>query len=93
MPKSYMAWKKNLRALMAEWWSVPPLENVPAIRLTFFGPARGDLDNLMGAVLDSGNGVIWIDDRVSVIEAIEGRFVKAKKSDSAIHLCMKWNRP
>jgi hypothetical protein len=38
-------------AILAEWWTVPPLEQVNCLVLVFRGPARGDLDNLAGAVL------------------------------------------
>lgn len=90
MPKAYMSWKEALRSLMAEWWTIPPLEKVSCLVLTFSGPARGDLDNMAGAVLDSGNGLIWVDDRVSVIPCIASRWNKCKQADSSIYMKVVW---
>lgn len=78
MPASYMAWKKTVRALLGEWWTIPPLTDVRCLVLSFRGPARGDLDNLAGAVLDAGNGLVWADDRVGVMPTLALRFTKAK---------------
>ena len=93
MPPAYMKWKSNLRGLMGEWWTMPPLECVNTLILTFTGPARGDLDNLAGAVLDSGNQLIWIDDRVSVISAIDLGWEKSKPADSSIYMKILWEDP
>jgi len=49
-------------------------------------PARADLDNLMGAILDCGNQLVWRDDRVSVISKIVGEHKKAKEKDSTIEI-------
>jgi Holliday junction resolvase RusA-like endonuclease len=93
MPQAYMKWKSNLRGLMGEWWTIPPLENVSALILTFSGPARGDLDNLAGAVLDSGNDLIWTDDRVNVVHAIAARWKHCKPADSSIYMKIIWEDP
>ena len=90
MPKEYMKWKKDLRALMAEWWTDPPLEHVERIDLIFKGPARHDLDNLMGAVLDAGNDLIWCSDRCNVIPNLFGSWTKTKPADSSIYLRVRW---
>ena len=90
MPKAYMQWKATVRALMSEWWAVPPLEKVACLVLHFKGPARGDLDNLAGAVLDSGSGLIWTDDRVSVMPTMALRYVKAPVADSSIYMKVIW---
>lgn len=37
MPKAYMDWKANVRAILGEWWTVPPLEKVSALVLVFRG--------------------------------------------------------
>lgn len=90
MPTAYKQWKSNLRGLMGEWWTMPPLESVNALVFTFSGPARGDLDNLAGAVLDAGNGLIWVDDRVLVVPAIAARWKRAKKAESSIFMKIFW---
>lgn len=86
MPAAYKKWKADVRAQLAEWWVDPPLETVNVLSLRFAGPARADLDNLMGAVLDCGNQLVWRDDRVSVISKIVGEHKKAKQKDSTIEI-------
>ena len=86
MPAKYKKWKAEVRAQLAEWWTEPPLEKVKIVTLKFKGPARADLDNLMGAILDTGNGLIWKDDRLSIISKLYGEFEKAKEADSQIEL-------
>lgn len=90
MPASYMAWKKTVRALLSEWWTVPPLTDVRCLVLSFRGPARGDLDNMAGAVLDAGNGLVWQDDRVGVMPTLALRFVRAPLKDSSIYIKVIW---
>lgn len=91
MPPAYKKWKAAVRAQLAEWWVAEPLEEVLSIRMDFQGPARSDLDNLLGAVLDCGNELVWKDDRVSVIKSIVGTHEKAKESDQQIKLTL-WYR-
>ncbi len=86
MPAKYKKWKAEVRAQLAEWWTDPPLEEVQIVAIKFMGPARADLDNLMGAVLDCGNKLIWDDDRVSIISRLYGEFKKTKESNSQIQL-------
>jgi Holliday junction resolvase RusA-like endonuclease len=86
MPAAYKKWKADVRAQLAEWWVEPPLETVNVLSLRFAGPARADLDNLMGAILDCGNQLVWRDDRVSVISKIVGEHKKAKEKDSTIEI-------
>lgn len=86
MPKDYMEWKADLTAQMKEWWTAPPLEKVKQVTLHFGGPARHDGDNLCGAVLDAGLGVIWKDDRVSILPHGVWIWNKTKPKDSYIHL-------
>lgn len=90
MPAKYKKWKAEVRAQLAEWWTDPPLDRVEMVILKFRGPARADLDNLMGAILDAGNQLIWKDDRVSVISKLYGQFEKAKEADSQIELTLRF---
>ena len=90
MPKAYMDWKANVRSILAEWWTIPPLPRVSCLCLVFRGPARGDLDNLAGAVLDAGNGLIWSDDRVGVMPVMALRWTKSSRTDQSIYLKVIW---
>lgn len=90
MPKEYMQWKKDLRALMAEWWTTPPLDHVDRIDLVFKGPARYDLDNLAGSVLDAGQGLVWTNDRCTVIPTLNLQWIKTKPANSSISLTVCW---
>lgn len=90
MPPDYKKWKKDFRAQLAEWWVREPLEIVNVISFRFTGPARGDLDNLIGAVFDAGNGLVWVDDRVSVISKLSAEHIKAKAAQSSIEIRLWW---
>lgn len=90
MPKSYMDWKTNVRAILGEWWTIEPLDDVRCLSLVFRGPARGDLDNMAGAVLDAGNGLIWSDDRVGVLHTLALCWTKAPKANQSIYIKVIW---
>lgn len=82
----YRAWMESCRAILAEWWTIPPLQKgqVLALHLTFYGPGTSDLDNLQGAVLDAGRGIVWTDDRVTVLRRIEAQWEPAPRSQQQI---------
>ena len=88
--KAYREWKDQCRALMAEWWTDPPLEYINCLVVHFYGPAQGDLDNRLGSVLDAGNGLIWTDDNVKVISRCAMRWVHEKPEKSRIWLKVVW---
>ena len=90
MPKAYMDWKADVRAILAEWWTIEPLDDVRCLCLSFRGPARGDLDNMAGAVLDAGNGLIWLDDRVGVLPTLALRWTKTPKANQSIYMKVIW---
>lgn len=89
----YRTWAESVRAILSEWWTVPPLEKgqVVALHLTFFGPGTSDLDNLAGAVMDAGNGIVWADDRVTVLQRIEAQWQQQPKNNQSIYLKVIWN--
>lgn len=54
---------KQQAALEAIRAGVEPIEGALVVVLDFYRPAkRGDLDNLLKVILDSLNGVAWLDD-------------------------------
>ena len=90
MDKVYVDWKNGVRAVMGEWWTLPPLTKINCLIFSFKGPARGDLDNRVGAVLDAGNGLVWKDDCVSVIPTIAARWSKASIKEARIYIKIIW---
>lgn len=89
-PEAYEDWKATVRAILAEWWTIEPLDEVRCLCLSFRGPARGDLDNLAGAVLDAGNELIWRDDTVAVMPTLALRWTKTPKADQSIYMKVIW---
>lgn len=89
---TYRSWMKQCKAILSEWWTQPPLAKgqLLAVHLLFRGPGRSDLDNLQGAVMDAGNGIVWVDDRVTVIRRIEAEWQKAPTNDQSIYLKVIW---
>jgi Holliday junction resolvase RusA-like endonuclease len=88
----YAAWTEDVRSILREWWTMPPLQKgqVVALHLTFCGPGTSDLDNLAGAVMDAGNGIVWVDDRVTVLQRIEAEWQQQPKSNQSIYLKVIW---
>jgi Holliday junction resolvase RusA-like endonuclease len=89
----YRAWMQNVRAILSEWWTAPPLKKgqVVSLHLKFFGPGTSDLDNLEGAVMDAGNGIVWVDDRVIVLQHISAKWEPRPKNQQSIYLKVIWN--
>lgn len=89
----YRDWIEQCRAILGEWWTRPPLGKgeVIAVHFTFRGPGTSDLDNLQGAVMDAGKGVVWVDDRVTVLTRIESQWEKAPKTNQSISLKVIWD--
>jgi Holliday junction resolvase RusA-like endonuclease len=67
MPPGYMDWKQEtaFQMRLAARGAEPAvgLLRVEVLLVAKKKP-RGDMDNLLGAVLDAGNGVLWQDDRL-----------------------------
>lgn len=91
-PPDYRAWMQRCRAILGEWWTRPPLQKdeVIAVHFLFRGPGYSDLDNLQGAVMDAGNGIVWVDDRVTVLRRIEAEWVQSPENNQSIHLKVIW---
>ena len=89
--KVYKEWLGQCRALMGEWWTAPPLAHINCLICHFYGPARGDLDNRLGSLLDAGNGLIWTDDKVTVIGSIAMRWTHASPKEASIYMKIIWD--
>jgi len=86
----YRQWKEQCSALISEWWVDPPLDDVVLLHCHFFGAAQGDADNLIGAVMDAGNKIVWSDDSVRVIRKITAVWTKTPKANAHIRLNVVW---
>ena len=83
MPKEYKQRQAEMRRqLLEEWGTREPLAGPIALDLELYGEGRADADNIIGALMDSANKFLWIDDRVSIIPQISVKWEKAAKSDS-----------
>ena len=82
MPITYNKKRKAMLEAIKEQYTGPPLEGPLRVEIHIQGEGRGDADNIIGALLDCANGVLWVDDRVSVIPQIEVKWVKAKRENS-----------
>lgn len=82
MPQVY---KDNQRAIakqIREQWPHDPIDTPIHLHLEVYGEGRGDTDNIAGALMDSAQGILWTDDRVTVIAALSICWHKAAKKDS-----------
>lgn len=59
-----------------------PLERA-AVFVDCKGEARSDADNIIGALLDAGSGLVWRDDRLNILPTIAINWTKAPKAESA----------
>ena len=86
----YKRWIEQAKAHMTEFWIMKPLDFVTNLDVRFHGPARGDLDNRLGAILDAGNGIIWRDDNVKVIGNVTMKWYQTKEKEAFIKLLVVW---
>jgi len=82
MPADYRKKQKEMLRQVQEQWPWPPLEGPIRVEIEAYGEGRADGDNIIGALFDSVNKVLWVDDRVSIIPQLEVKWTKAKKADS-----------
>ena len=70
LPVKSRKFQDDLRALVRAAFKDKPLDSPLAVTLHFYRPRKptaqnfGDIDNLVKAVLDACNGVIWTDDKL-----------------------------
>lgn len=82
MPASYKEAQKRMREQIAKQWSEGPLQGPVRLDMLVRGEGRGDLDNIAGAFMDAAQGIVFQDDRVSVISILTIEWRKASKLDS-----------
>lgn len=71
---------------MKEQWNLPPIDTPIAVHIECAGAARGDVDNYMGAIFDTGNKILWADDRATIIQFASISYTKASEKDSYIKI-------
>jgi Holliday junction resolvase RusA-like endonuclease len=81
-PKPYQEWRKECSRLLKNQWNRDPIDHPIAVEIDCYGTARGDIDNYMGALFDSGNKIIWADDRASIIQRATISYFKRSMADS-----------
>ena len=82
MPQTYKDAQAEMRRQLTKQWSEEPLSGPIALHLCVHGEARGDSDNIAGALMDAANGILWTDDRVSIISTLVVEWFKASKAES-----------
>ncbi len=72
MPAGYQDWKQETAFQMRQQHRQEPMQGHVAVAIDIVArrKPRGDIDNLAGAILDAGNGVLWTDDRQIVALAV-----------------------
>ena len=88
--KVYAQWKGDVHAFLTEWWTEAPLDRLNVLVAHFYGPARGDLDNRVGSLLDAAKGVLFTDDAVKVIPAMVLKHHKTSTKEARIYLMLVW---
>ena len=84
MPGGYTDWKNETRALLrtAAPGHIPYAEPLALMVTYCYAKApRGDADNLLGGLMDAGNGILWADDRH--VRALVFSLVKAGPDNPA----------
>lgn len=82
MPHAYKEKQRKMRLLIRQQWKQDPLEGPIKLDVECYGEGRVDADNLIGALMDAAQGILWFDDRVTIIPEINLTWHKAKKNDS-----------
>jgi Holliday junction resolvase RusA-like endonuclease len=82
MPADYRKKQAEMIRQIKEQWDRPPLEGPIRLEIDVRGEGRADADNIVGALMDAANKLLWVDDRVSIIPEIQVRWQRAPKSDS-----------
>lgn len=82
MPENYKLAQSEMRRQISSQWKEGLLEGPLSLQLLVKGEGRGDTDNIAGAFMDAAQGIIWIDDRVTVIPSLSIEWEKAPRKES-----------
>ncbi len=82
MPKEYKSKQREMVRQLSQQWPHEPLEGPIRLEIDIEGEGRADADNIIGALMDAANKILWVDDRVSIIPEIQVKWKKAPKKDS-----------
>ena len=88
MDQSYRIAQSEMRTQVEAQWAGEPLVGPLCLYIKMYGEARVDGDNAIGFVLDavgpskSRPGVVWVDDRVTVIPLLIADWERASEQDS-----------
>ena len=80
MPATYRKNQKELLAKVKEQYDGPPLVGPIRVEMELYGEGRADIDNIAGALMDTVNKVLWMDDRVTIIPELLVTWKKAPKA-------------
>lgn len=88
LPQNYRKWKNNAIAQLViqrqDLRLDSELEEVK-VHVDFYGGHRGDLDNMIGSVLDACvQANIIVDDRLAIVSEISARYFKDSETRSEI---------
>jgi hypothetical protein len=79
-----------MRRKIKSQWFYGPLEGPISLCIDVHGEGRGDADNIAGAFMDAAQGIIFVDDRVSVIPSLAINWQKAARSESIWRIGISW---
>jgi len=89
MPPEYKQAQRQMREQLLQQWPGEPFEGPLALSLDVYGEGRGDADNIAGAFMDAAGpvkngvgGILWNDDRVTIIPYLSIKWHKSKKTES-----------
>jgi Holliday junction resolvase RusA-like endonuclease len=89
MPPAYKQAQSEMRKQIRQQWYQGPLEGPIELKILVKGEGRGDTDNIAGAFMDTAQGILWLDDRVSVIPKLSIEWQRAPKTESEWIICIK----
>lgn len=88
MAQSYRDAQAEMRRQLMAQWPHDTLEGPLALYVQVHGEGRGDADNIAGFIMDAAAphrdtpGILWEDDRVSIIPILIIEWHKAPKAES-----------
>lgn len=87
LPQRYRDWKDvAIASLLSQKTRYEPLEKV-TISIELYGAARGDLDNIAGAILDAlVQAAIIFDDRISLVKALSIKHSGGKTKKAVVNV-------